>query len=252
MKLVDAHCHLDFDSFEHDRDSVINRARAEGIEDIVVPGVKAEHWQRISDLCKRPGLHACYGLHPYHADTHTIQDLDKLERQLDKQPGVALGECGLDYRDGQPDKYVQNKFFTAQLDIARQHDKPVVIHSVRATEDVILNLNNYPALRGMVHSYSGSLEQARLLIEKGFYISLGGSVTYKNANRLHKVAAGIPLDSLLLETDAPDQPDSLHHGKRNEPSYLINVLNFISELRGESPECIAEQTTANARRLFCI
>ena len=250
MKLVDAHCHLDFDAFEHDRDAVITRAQATGIEHIVIPGVKAEHWQRITRLCDRAELHACYGLHPYYADQHQADDLDKLERQIAGHPCVALGECGLDYRDGQPGKILQHKFFTAQLDIARQYNKPVVIHSVRATEDVILAVKNRAGLRGMVHSYSGSLEQAMQLVELGFYISLGGSTTFERAKRLHKVAAGIPLESLLLETDAPDQPDSLHHGERNEPAYLINTLNFIAELRTETPELIAEQTTANARRLF--
>jgi len=250
VKLVDAHCHLDFDEFAADREAVITRAQSAGVEHIVIPGVRSGHWQRIADLCNQSNLHACYGLHPYYADQHTTGDLDKLDQQLAEHSSVAVGECGLDYRDGQPDKILQLKFFTAQLDIAQRHSKPVVIHSVRATEDVILNLKRHSVLRGMVHSYSGSLEQARQLIDAGFYISLGGSITYQRANRLHKVAAGIPLESLLLETDAPDQPDSLHNAERNEPSYLINVLNFIAELRKESPDEIAKQTTANARLLF--
>jgi TatD DNase family protein len=250
VKLVDAHCHLDFEAFADDREAVIARARDAGVEHIVIPGVKAGDWQRIEHLCSRPGLHACYGLHPYYVDQHTISDLDKLDRQLGEHSCVALGECGLDYRDGQADKAQQLRFFTAQLELAQQHEKPLVIHSVRATEDVIVKLKNQPKLRGMIHSYSGSLEQAMQLIENGFYISLGGSVTYERAKRLHKVAAGIPLESILLETDAPDQPDTRHNGERNEPAYLINTLNFIAQLRNESAENIAEQTTANASRLF--
>jgi TatD DNase family protein len=171
---------------------------------------------------------------------------------LSTQACVALGECGLDYRDGQPDKQLQLKFFTAQLNIAQDHSLPVVIHSVRATEDVIRLLKAYPKLSGMVHSYSGSIEQANQLIDMGFYISLGGSMTYPRASKTHKVAAQCRLDRLLLETDSPDQPDVTHQNERNEPAFLCNVLDYLAELRTEPADEIAKQTTANTLRLFNI
>jgi TatD DNase family protein len=250
--MIDAHCHLDFEAFDHDREAVIRRAAEAGIEDIVIPGVKAEHWKRIAELCEQPNLHACYGLHPYYVDQHKNNDLLKLDQQLSTQACVALGECGLDYREGQADKQLQLKFFRAQLELAQNHKLPVVIHSVRATEDVIHLLKAYPQLSGMVHSYSGSIEQARQLIDLGFYISLGGSITYPHATKIQKVAAQCRLDRLLLETDSPDQPDAAHENERNEPAFLGNLLDHLAGLRTESADEIAQQTTINAQRLFNI
>jgi TatD DNase family protein len=250
--MIDAHCHLDFEAFDDDREAVIERASAAGIEHIVIPGVKSEHWNRIAELCEQPNLHACYGLHPYHVNQHKNIDLLKLDQQLSTQDCVALGECGLDYREGQAEKPLQLKFFTAQLGIAQEHNKPVVIHSVHATEDVIQLLKKYPELTGMIHSYSGSIEQARQLIDMGFYISLGGSITYPQATKARKVAAAIKLDGLLLETDSPDQPDAAHKNQRNEPAFLSNVLACLAEIRTESATEIARQTTMNAQSLFGI
>lgn len=252
MNIIDAHCHLDFEVFDEDRDVVMQRAAMAGVEHIIVPGVRAEHWNRIADLCEQQGLHACYGLHPYYVEQHKNSDLLKLDYQLTNQDCVALGECGLDFRAGQADKQLQLKFFTAQLDIAQDHNKAVVIHSVRATEDVIRVLKTYPKLIGMVHSYSGSIEQARQLIDMGFYISLGGSITYPEAKKARALVAKIPLTGLLIETDAPDQADVRHKNERNEPAHLRNVLNCIAELRTETVEAIARQTYNNSQQLFKI
>ncbi len=251
--LIDAHCHLDFPAFDNDRAAVIARANGLGIRQIVIPGVKRDCWERISELCdSNTRLFPCYGLHPYFANEHSDNDLHQLSAWLDAHDCVAVGECGLDYRKQQADRQRQLVFFEAQLEIAHRHDKPVVIHSVRATADVINAITRYPGLRGMVHSYSGSYEQAMALIGQGFYISLGGAITYDRARKLRATAARIPLTSILLETDAPDQPDAEHHQQRNEPAYLVNTLECLSALRGESKEEIAEQTTANARALFQI
>jgi TatD DNase family protein len=251
--LIDSHCHLDFDVFNGDRDAVIERARHNGIKEIVIPGVSRKNWEHIDQICsKYTHLHACYGLHPYLAREHTDSDLVGLRDWLDIHDCVAIGECGLDYRKDQADRELQMKFFTAQLEIAAMAARPVVIHSVRATEDVIKAIKNYPGLQGMIHSYSGSYEQAMQLIELGFFISLGGAITYSNAKKLRATARKIPLASLLLETDAPDQPDAVHHNQRNEPAYLVNVLKCLSELRDESVEEVARVTTRNARQLYNI
>ena len=251
--LIDCHCHLDFDAFDSDRSTVIARANDNGIRQIVVPGVKHAYWERIRNLCDTSTqLHACYGLHPYFADEHNDDDLLQLQHWVSRHDCVAVGECGLDYRKHQADRQLQLRFFEAQLDIANSCNRPVVIHSVRATEDAIRAIKQYPDLRGMIHSYSGSYEQAMQLIDMGFFISLGGAITYDNARRLRTTAAKIPLDFILLETDAPDQPDAAHARQRNEPAYLLNVLECLTELRDDSAEEIAEQTTANARALFDI
>jgi len=251
--IIDSHCHLDFDDFNSDRNAVIERARNKGIKQIVIPGVKRKSWHFIREICHNdPQLHACYGLHPYLAGEHTDDDITQLRHWLDKNTCVAVGECGLDYRKDMVDKYLQLKFFNAQLDIANANNKPVVIHSVGATEDVIKSIKHYPCLRGMIHSYSGSYEQAKQLINLGFYLSFGGAISYDNATKLRATASKVPLDSILLETDAPDQPDADHFNQRNEPAYLINVLKCLTELRDESIEEIATQTTRNAQKLFNI
>ena len=252
-ELIDSHCHLDFEVFNHDRSSVIARARAIGIKHIVVPGVSRHNWNSIREICARdPLLHPCYGLHPYLTAEHSDGDLAALRAWLDSNTCVAIGECGLDYRKNQADKQLQLKFFLAQLELAHTAARPVVIHAVHATEHVIRALKNYPGLHGMVHSYSGSYEQARQLVDLGFYISLGGAITYDRAAKLRSTASKLPLDFILLETDAPDQPDSSHSGQRNEPAYLVKVLECLGRLRDESVEQIAEQTTLNAKALFQI
>lgn len=249
-KLIDAHCHLDFECFDQDRAQVIERARENKISDIIIPGTQQAHWSRIQHLCTQQGLHACYGLHPYWCKQHTPDDLTALEQIIFNEKCVAVGECGLDFRPQQANKKDQLDFFLAQLDIAYNAKLPVVIHSVRATEDIIKTLKKFSGLRGMVHSYSGSFEQARQLIDMGFYISIGGNVTYNTAKKVRNTVKNIPLSALLIETDAPDQADSQHSNERNEPAYLINILKEISILRDDALNVIAQQTRKNAQQLF--
>jgi len=141
-------------------------------------------------------------------------------------------------------------FFDAQLDIALHHQLPVIIHSRKATEQVIQAIKKRPGLRGMIHSYSGSLEQAKQLIELGFYISFGGAITYDKATRIRSIAEQIPLDALLVETDSPDQADKTHHGERNEPVYILNILHTLSALKDLPADTIAKATSENAINLF--
>lgn len=250
-KLVDAHCHLDFEVFDPDRLQVLQRAADKNISDIIIPGTQKKYWQRIRSLCStHDNLHACYGLHPYWVKQHDPRDIAQLGHFIEANKPVALGECGLDFRPQQANKALQLEFFEAQLTLAKEYQLPVVIHSVNATETIIQTLKKHKNLTGMIHSYSGSLEQAKQLIDLNFYISIGGSVTYERANKIKKVAANIPLTSLLVETDAPDQPDFLHSDKRNEPAFLINTVETIAALRKSNSEEISRQTTTNAKHLF--
>lgn len=251
--IIDRHCHIDFDVFDHDRDEVLQRANSNGVSDLVIPGVLKKDWSKIQVLTSQyDNIHAGYGLHPCFADQHSDDDLAELEKQIIANSCIAIGECGLDYRKHQPDKELQFKYFDAQLEIAGRHKLPVVIHSVYATEDVIQSLKRFPNLKGMIHSYSGSYEQALQLIKMGFYISFGGAITYDKALKLRIVAEEVPLSSLLIETDSPDQPDAEHFAQRNEPAFLVNILDCLNDLHEESKDQMAEQTTANARRLFNI
>ena len=249
--LTDAHCHLDFEVFDSDRSAVLQRAKNNNIHDIIVPGTERAYWQRINRLCQQhPQLHACYGLHPYWAAKHNTQDIDELNSCLDKYHPVAIGECGLDFRPQQADKKTQLYFFEKQLGIATDAQLPVIIHAVNATEIVIQTLKKFNGIHGMVHSYSGSTEQAKQLIDLNFYISISGSVTLNNAKKIKHTVKALPLTSLLLETDSPDQPDQQHIGTRNEPAYLVNTLTGISRLKDETENTVAQHTTFNAKKLF--
>lgn len=262
VHLIDAHCHLDFDAFDKDREQVLKRAERNKITDIVIPGTQAKFWGRINTLCneykknsKNVLLHPCYGLHPYWIQNHEQDDLKHLEKYLEENKPVALGECGLDFRSQHTNKTNTNKkkqidFFEAQLDIASNQKLPVVIHSVNATQAVIQSIKKFNNITGMIHSYSGSLEQAKQLIDLNLLVSIGGSVTYTQAKKIRKVASELPLNTLLVETDAPDQSDQRNRHNRNEPSFLINTVKEIALLRNETDEMIAQQTTTNAKKLF--
>jgi len=251
--LIDAHCHLDFEIFDDDRNEVLQRAKNNGINDIIIPGTEKKHWHRITTLCKKQTqLHACYGLHPYWVNTHNKQDIEQLQQYIDQHPPVAIGECGLDFRPQQADKKTQQYFFEAQLNLAEDYQLPVVIHSVNATETVIQTIKKFKNLHGMIHSYSGSSEQARQLIDLNFHISISSSVTYDNAKKIRRVARDIPLTSLLVETDAPDQPGRENANERNEPAYLINTVKEIAKIREEVVAVVAEQVTDNAKKLFSL
>lgn len=249
--LVDSHCHLDAGEFDPDRAEVIARARAAGVRHQVIPAIDAQGWTKLRDICRAgEGLHPAYGLHPMFLDSHRDEHLEQLREWLQRERPVAVGECGLDYFVEGLDRQRQQSFFEGQLELAREFDLPVIVHARRAVDAVIAAIRRIGDLRGVVHSFSGSEEQASQLWRAGFLIGLGGPVTYERARRLRRIVASIPLEHLLLETDAPDQPDSCIRGQRNEPARLTEVLRTIAQLREETEEHVAEVTTANAKRLF--
>lgn len=251
MQLVDSHCHLDASEFDADRDAVIARARAAGVRRQVVPAVDAAGWPKLREICAAgDGLHPAYGLHPMYLSSHRDAHLHALGEWIAREKPVAVGECGLDYLVEGLDHHAQQRYFDGQLAIARDAGLPVVVHARRAVDAVIAAIRRHAPLRGVVHSFSGSPEQARQLWDLGFLVGLGGPVTYERANRLRRLAASIDIDQLLLETDAPDQPDAHIRGQRNEPARLAAVLETIARLRDEDPATVAAATTRNAERLF--
>lgn len=259
MDLIDSHCHLDADEFDLDRVEVLARARAAGVHRQVVPAVHAARWPHLRQVCANaPGLYPAYGLHPLFLALHRPAHLDQLRHWIEREQPVAIGECGLDLYVEGLDAQEQALYFDGQLQLARQTGLPLIVHARRAVDAVIAAIRRIggsgPAagLRGVVHSFSGSPEQARRLWELGFLIGLGGPVTYERASRLRGLAASMPLEFLLLETDAPDQPDAGIRGQRNEPARLLPVLQAMARLRDQDPREIAATTTANAERLFGI
>lgn len=249
--LVDTHCHLDDREFDADRGAVIQRARAAGVMWQVVPAVDAAGWPKLRDVCASvEGVFPAYGLHPMLVADHEPRHLAELRKWIERERPCAVGECGLDYYVEGLDRQEQQRYFDGQLELARDFDLPVIVHARRAVDAVIASLRRIGGLRGVVHSFSGSGEQARQLWKLGFLLGLGGPVTYERANRLRRLAASMPVEYLLLETDAPDQPDAGIRGQRNEPARLPVVLEEIAKLRDQDPQAITQATTANAKRLF--
>lgn len=249
--LVDSHSHLDAAEFDPDRDQVIARARAAGVTRQVVPAVDAAGWPKLREVCTQdPGLYPAYGLHPMYLAAHRPEHLRELGDWIERERPLAVGECGLDYFVEDLDPEAQSLYFDGQLRLARDFDLPVIVHARRAVDAVILAIRRCGPLRGVVHSYSGSEEQARQLWKAGFLLGLGGPVTYERANRLRGLAASMPIEYLLLETDAPDQPDASIRGQRNEPARLATVRDTIAGLRGIDADELAAATSANAERLF--
>lgn len=250
-ELVDSHCHIDVAAFDPDRGEVLERARRAGVGRIVVPAIAADGWDHLEATCRRhPRLFPAYGLHPMSLGRHRREHLDLLAARL-AQPGVvAVGECGLDHFVPDLDRTAQMEFFDAQLRLAREAGLPVIVHARRAVDEVTAAIRRVGGLRGVVHSFSGSPQQARALWDQGFLVGLGGPVTWPRAKRLRRLVASMPLEYLLLETDAPDQPGAGLRGQRNEPGFLPSVLEVVAELRGEEPAAVASATTANAERLF--
>jgi len=249
--LIDSHCHLDAPEFDPDRPAAIARAREAGVAAQIVPAVTAASWAKLREVCATaPGLHPAYGLHPMYLGDHDPAHLVELRDWIEREKPVAVGECGLDYFVEGLDPDAQQSYFDGQLALAREFDLPVIVHARRAVDAVVASIKRVGGLRGVVHSFSGSPEQARQLWKLDFMIGLGGPVTYERARRLRRLAADMPLEFLLLETDAPDQPDAGIRGQRNEPARLAEVCGAIAALRGVAAEKVATATAENARRLF--
>ena len=252
FQLFDSHAHLDASEFDPDRAEVLRHARDAGVGDVLVPAVTADGWPKLHELCAADaGLHPAYGLHPCFLSRHADDDLARLEGWLDGHPAVAVGECGLDHFEPGLDRARQLRLLQGHFELARRFDLPLVLHARHAFAQVIEALRVFgKPLRGVVHSFSGSLEQARELYRIGFSVGIGGPATYERAQRLRRMVAALPAECLLLETDAPDQPGSQRQGERNEPAYLVEVLRCVAKLRGVDPAELAHITTGNARRLF--
>jgi TatD DNase family protein len=251
LTLADSHVHLDDTAFDADRDMVIERARQAGVVLQVIPGVDACSWPRIHALCTPgSGLLPAYGMHPMFMHRHRPEHLHALSQWIKTHHPVAVGEIGLDFHEKDVDAERQRSYFTQQLALAREVDLPVILHARGAMDEVTASLRRIGGLRGVVHSFSGSQQQAEQLWKLGFYLGIGGPVTYERAQRLRRIVANMPIEYLLLESDAPDQPLSTHRDERNEPACVAEVLQCIAALRSETMTAIAAATTANARRLF--
>lgn len=252
IRLIDSHCHLDFPQFDEDRGQVLEQCRQAGVLAILVPGVRAATWDALLRLCRDwPPLFPALGLHPYFVAEHERGDLQKLRQLLENSADgiLAIGEIGLDGR--KPDLDLQWELFLAQLDLAREWNKPVVIHSVKTHDEMYAALKRQaPARAGVIHAFSGSYQQARRFVDLGFRLGVGAVITHDRAQKTRDAIRRMPLEALVLESDAPDMPPAGHRGERNSPQWLPEILDCLAGLRQESPERIAEQLWLNACALY--
>ena len=253
MELIDSHCHLDVAAFDEDRQAVLVRARDAGVVGIVVPGIQASDWQGLLALCRaEAGIYPALGLHPVFLEQHQPADLSLLETELAQQQPVAVGEIGLDFQIDGLDHERQQQLFESQLVIARDAGLPVILHVRKAHDQVLATLKRIRVSGGICHAFNGSLQQASQYRDLGFRFGFGGMLTFERSSRLRKLAVELPLDALVLETDAPDMVVSQHRGERNSPEYLPYCLAALAEVRDEDPEEVARVTTANVRDVLSL
>jgi len=247
MHLFDTHCHLDVAAFDADRDQVLSDCRQSGIQHILVPAIERKTWSSLANLCTDNAmLHLALGLHPVFMAKHSPDDVAALKQAVQRYQPIAIGEIGLDFYIDNPDKPAQLELCEAQLEVAVEHDLPVVLHVRKAHEDMLGLLKRINVKGGFVHAFNGSLQQAQRYRDQGFCFGFGGTLTYENAHKIHRLARELPLEAIVLETDAPDMVVTQHQGERNSPAYLPLCLQALSELRQQDATLLAEQTTRNA------
>ena len=245
--LIDTHCHLDAAEFDADRDDVARAAMEAGVGTIVVPAVERANFSVVAETCRRyPGCVPAYGIHPLYVDRAVPQDLDKLRETIADSSPVAVGEIGLDFFVEGFDAALQEYYFTEQLKIARDRRLPVILHVRRAVDAVLKHLRRIPVCGGIAHAFNGSRQQAEMFIALGFKLGFGGAMTYERALRIRELAASLPLEAIVLETDAPDMPPAWAGKRRNSPAELPRIAEVLAGLRKDDVEHIAATTTRNA------
>ena len=251
--LFDTHAHLNDERFDIDRDELISSFEEKGLYACCEIGYDMESSYRAQRLAEQYSLiYSAVGVHPHDTKDMKEEDIPALRKLLGMDKVVALGEIGLDYYYDNSERDVQREWFARQLEIAKEVNMPVVIHSRDAMNDTINILREHGAGDGIIHCYSGSRESAKILLDMGYYISFAGPVTFKNASSILEVASYVPDDRILIETDSPYLAPHPYRGKRNCPLYVEEVARRLAEIRGTDFDKIAEITLANAKRVYRI
>jgi TatD DNase family protein len=249
---IDTHCHLDASEFEDAQSSVVTNAQAAGVSRIVVPSVSRDNLKVVRELCAQyPNCSPAYGFHPMYVGDAMPADLDVLRDYLKQHQPIAVGEVGLDFFIQHYDQARQEHFFIEQLKLAHEFNLPVLLHLRRAQDTILKHLRQQKVCGGIAHAFNGSHQQADEFIKLGFKLGFGGAMTYSRATKLRELAATLPLESIVLETDSPDiPPQFLEKGLPNEPQYLPEIAQTLADLRGMSLEEVAKVTTENARSVL--
>jgi TatD DNase family protein len=254
MELVDTHCHLDWKAFDPDRVEVINRAMEAGVTRMITIGVDGPSSRRAIEIAEQhEAVYAAVGVHPNDCTNFDAALLHEIRSLAQHPKVVAIGEIGLDYYWQKVAHDTQARAFRAQLELAAEIDKPVIIHSREAAPDVVTMLEEFvqqARLTGTLHSYFDDLAVVQRVFTIGFYIGVTGPITFKKSDREREIVRQVPLDRVLLETDAPFLTPVPQRGKRNEPAYVRHVAETIALARGQSVDEVARQSTCNAEQLF--
>lgn len=255
--LIDTHCHLDAKRFNHDRTEVLQRARAAGVEKLITIGVDLPGSERAFALAQtHDDVFCTVGIHPHEAESAPDGFTDALRTMAAHPKVVAIGECGLDYYYDHSPREKQQAVFVEHIALALELDLPLIVHVRDAWPDCLALLEKHgesadgARVRGVIHCFTGTAENAADALKLGFYLSIPGVVTFKKAGDLHEVVPTIPADKILVETDAPYLAPTPYRGKRNEPAYVKHVAEKVAELRGESLAHVLETTGRNAHALF--
>ena len=244
---IDTHCHLDAPEFGATQAELVQAAADAGVGCIVQLSVERANFETVRILCNNnPACAPAYGIHPMYTGRASPDDLAVLRGYLTNHRPVAVGEIGMDFFIDGLDQRTQEFFFVEQLKLAREFDLPVLLHIRRAQDTILKFLRIHKVRGGIAHAFNGSRQQAGEFIKLGFKLGFGGAMTYSRALRLRELAATLPLDAIVLETDAPDiPPDFLQRGTPNKPEYLPRIARTLAELRGMTPEQVAQATTEN-------
>ena len=254
--MIDTHCHLDAREFDTDRDAVVAAAREAGVTTLILPSVEVSGFPAVRACCQRyPGCHPAYGIHPLYVGAAREDDLYTLRQWLrdeisGEHPPVAVGEIGLDFFVPGHDASRQEQFFIEQLQIAAEFNLPVLLHVRRAVVQVLKCLRHSKVRRGIAHAFNGSRQQAQAFIDLGFTLGFGGAMTWPRATRIRQLATELPLESIVLETDAPDMSPVWRQGQRNSPDQLLPIAESLAALRFLPLASVLESTTANARKIM--
>ncbi|AQG99178.1 DNAase [Burkholderia sp. KK1] len=248
---IDTHCHLDAGEFDADRDAVADAARAAGVSRIVIPGVDRGNFGTVRKLAHRiEGGAYALGIHPLFTPGAHEDDLrilrDEIEASLDDPLFVGIGEIGLDYFVPTLDDARQQFFYDAQLKLAREFDLPVICHVRKSQDKVLKGLRVHGIHRGIAHAFNGSFQQAEAFIAQGMHLGFGGNLTFERARQIRRLAAELPLGSIVLETDAPDIAPSWRYKQRNSPDQVAAIAQVLAQLRGIDENALSIGTTANA------
>ena len=266
---IDTHCHLDAAEFDADRDAVRAHARAQGVSLCVIPAVERAHWAGVAQLAQRHGDAYALGIHPLYVPQASDDDVLALDAALSERQGdprlVAVGEIGLDFFVPalcEPTmRERQWLFYTAQLKLAQKHHLPVILHVRRSADLLLKGLRQHPVGSGMAHAFNGSAQQAQNFVGMGFALGFGGALSYERALQLRRLARELPLEALVLETDAPDMPphwlyqtaEQRAQGQaqgRNSPAELPRIAQVLADVRGVSLDALAQASTRNAQRVL--